>query len=70
VRAEQGRSELHVRVLLAELRDAPPPAGIELARRVARRASQQQTALTLVQLLVAIARALPQAAILGMGRRR
>lgn len=59
-----------MRVLLAELREAPPPAGVELGQRVARRASRQQATLTFVQLLVVIARSLPQAAILGMGRRR
>lgn len=70
MRAEPGRSDLHVRDLLAELRDSPPPAGVRLGQRVARRASRQQTMLTFVQLLVVIARALPQAAILGVGRRR
>jgi hypothetical protein len=59
-----------VRVLLAELRDSPPPAGVDVGQRVTRRASRQQTARTFVRLLVVIARTLPQAVILGAGRRR
>lgn len=67
---ERARSDVRVRELLDELRETTPPARVDLAGRVSRRASRQRTTLTFVRLLVVITRALPHAAGLAIGRRR
>jgi len=70
VRGDPPHSDVRVHELLEELRESAPPTGVDLAQRVAGRASRQQATMTFVQLLIVIARAIPHAAVLAMGRRR
>lgn len=69
--ADEGSHERDRRLaaLLAEL-DATPAPPVDLAAGVVRRARSQRTALVIVNFLVGLARAVPDAIAIGAGRRR
>jgi len=56
--------------LLAELHATPTPASADLASGIVRSARRQRAALAIVNLLVGLARAVPEAIAIGAGRRR
>ncbi len=64
-----GRDE-RLMSLLAELHATPSPVAGDLAAHVVRRARRQRAALAVVQLVVGLARAVPDAISISVGRRR
>jgi len=67
---ESNARDRRLTALLAELDAAPTPGAGNLAAHVVRRAQRQRAGLAVVQFLVALARAVPDAIAIGAGRRR
>ena len=67
---ESNARDRRLTTLLAELDATPTPGAGNLAAHVVRRAQRQRAGLAVVQFLVALARAVPDAIAIGAGRRR
>ena len=67
---EPSARDRRLTTLLAELDATPASDAGNLAAQVVRRAQRQRAALAVVQLLLALARSVPDAIAIGAGRRR